>query len=63
MKEGAQTEFVDHGFMIETDKITTVIESSASFTLEYIDMIMTIRAKLRVLVPTARLEFRITEFS
>ena len=66
VKEGAQTEFVeDHGFMIETDKITTVIDPSASFTLEYIDMIMTIRAKLwRVLfVPTARLEFRITEFS
>ena len=66
VKEGAQTEFVeDHGFMIETDKITTVIDPSASFTLEYIDMIMTIRAKMwKVLfVPTARLEFRITEFS
>ena len=30
--------------MIETDKITTVIDPAASFTLEYLDMIMTIRA-------------------
>ena len=66
VEEGAQTEFVeDHGFMIETDKISTVIDPSASFTLEYIDMIMTIRAKRWsvLFVPTARLEFRITEFS
>lgn len=65
-KEGPQTEFVeDHGFLIETDKIGTVIDPRASFTLEYLDMIMTIRAKgWKVLfVPTARLEFRITEFS
>jgi len=65
-KEGPQTEFVeDHGFLIETDKISTVIDPQASFTLEYLDMIMTIRAnKWNVLfVPTARLEFRITEFS
>lgn len=65
-QEGPQTEFVeDHGFLIETDKIGTVIDPRASFTLEYLDMIMTIRAKgWKVLfVPTARLEFRITEFS
>jgi len=66
LKEGDQTEFVeDHGFLIQTDKIKTIIDPSASFTLEYLDMIMTIRAnKWRALfVPTARLEFRITEFS
>jgi len=65
-KEGPQTDFVeDHGFLIETDKIGTVIDPKASFTLEYLDMIMTIRANnWKVLfVPTARLEFRITEFS
>merc|ERR1719230_1105573 len=65
-KEGDQTEFVeDHGFLIETDKIGTVIDPSASFTLEYLDMIMTIRANRwkALFVPTARLEFRITEFS
>jgi len=65
-KEGDQTEFVeDHGFLIETDKIGTIIDPSASFTLEYLDMIMTIRAKgwRALFVPTARLEFRITEFS
>jgi len=64
--EGPQTEFLeDHGFMIKTDKIKEVIDPRASFTLEYIDMIMTIRSnKWKVLfVPTARLEFRITEFS
>jgi len=64
--EGPQTEFLeDHGFMIKTDKIQEVIDPEASFTLEYIDMIMTIRSNnWKVLfVPTARLEFRITEFS
>jgi hypothetical protein len=44
-QEGPQTEFIeDHGFLIETDKIATVIDPKASFTLEYLDMIMTIRA-------------------
>ena len=65
-KEGEQSEFVeDHGFLIDTDKIKTVIDPAASFTLEYLDMIMTIRANSwKVLfVPTARLEFRVTEFS
>jgi len=65
-KEGDQTEFVeDHGFLLLTDKIKTIIDPAASFTLEYLDMIMTIRAnKWKALfVPTARLEFRITEFS
>jgi hypothetical protein len=64
--EGPQSEFLeDHGFMIETDKIRDVIDPHASYTLEYIDMIMTIRSHgWQVLfVPTARLEFRITEFS
>ena len=63
--EGPQSEFLeDHGFMIETDKIRDVIDPHASYTLEYIDMIMTIRSHgWQVLfVPTARLEFRITEF-
>jgi hypothetical protein len=66
LKEGDQTEFVeDHGFLIETDKISTVVDPKASFTLEYLDMIMTIRAKgwRALFVPSARLEFRITEFS
>merc|ERR1719460_3344646 len=65
-KEGDQTEFVeDHGFLVQTDAIARIIDPSASFTLEYLDMIMTIRANnWKVLfVPTARLEFRITEFS
>lgn len=65
-KEGEQHDFIeDHGFLIQTDKIKTVIDPSASFTLEYLDMIMTIRANnWKVLfVPSARLEFRITEFS
>jgi hypothetical protein len=65
-EEAEQSEFIeDHGFMIETDKVTTVVDPRASFTLEYLDMIMTLRSNAwKVLfVPTARLEFRITEFS
>merc|ERR1719502_1663382 len=43
--EGPQDEFLeDHGFMIESDKISSVIDPNASYTLEYIDMIMTIRS-------------------
>ena len=66
LQEGEQTEFVeDHGFLIRTDKVRTVVDPSAAFTLEYLDMILTLRAKgwRAVFVPTARLEFRITEFS
>ena len=52
--EGPQDEFLeDHGFMIETDKIKDVIDPHASYTLEYIDMIMSIRAnnfRVRTLV-------------
>lgn len=65
-EEGDQSEFLeDHGFLIETDKIIDVVDPGASFTLEYIDMIMSIRShNWKVLfVPTSRLEFRITEFS
>eukprot|EP00947_MAST-08B_sp_MAST-8B-sp1_P001559 g1559.t1 len=64
--EAAQTEFLeDHGFLIETSKIAATIDPHASYTLEYLDMIMSIRSNAwKVLfVPTARLEFRITEFS
>lgn len=64
--EGEQTDFLeDHGFLIETDKIGDVIDPDASFTMEYLDMIMTIMANnwKVLLVPTSRLEFRITEFS
>ena len=55
----------DHGFLIESDKTETVIDPHASFTMEYLDMIMTIKSNAWkvLLVPTARLEFRITEFS
>lgn len=66
LEEGPQSEFLeDHGFMVETDKISAIIDPHASYTLEYIDMIMTIRSNgwMVLFVPTARLEFRITEFS
>jgi hypothetical protein len=51
--------------LIDSDKIAGLVDPYASYTLEYIDMMMTIMAnKWKVLfVPTARLEFRITEFS
>jgi hypothetical protein len=64
--EGEQVNFLeDHGFLIESDKTATVIDPHASFTMEYLDMIMTIKSNAWkvLLVPTARLEFRITEFS
>lgn len=64
--EGEQEDFLeDHGFLIQTDKITTIIDPSASYTLEYIDMILSLKSRdWKVLfVPTARLEFRIAEFS
>ena len=64
--EGEQVNFLeDHGFLIESDKTETVIDPHASFTMEYLDMIMTIKSNAWkvLLVPTARLEFRITEFS
>jgi hypothetical protein len=35
---------LSQGFLIQTDVINRVIDPSASFTLEYLDMIMTIRA-------------------
>jgi len=66
LEEGEQKEFLeDHGFLIDTDKIERVIDPNASMTMEYLDMIMSIKSNdwKVLLVPTARLEFRITEFS
>jgi hypothetical protein len=65
-EEGEQEDFLeDHGFLMDSDKIAQLVDPYASYTLEYIDMIMTIRANgWKVLfTPNARLEFRITEFS
>ena len=65
MKETDQTEFLeDHGFLIRSEYITKVIDPYASFTLEYLDMILNIRRinKKVIFVPSARLEFRVTEF-
>jgi hypothetical protein len=64
--EEEQADFLeDHGFLIETDKISQVVDAEASYTLEYVDMILSLKQKgWKVLfVPTARLEFRIAEFS
>ncbi|KAJ1455766.1 hypothetical protein M885DRAFT_518940 [Pelagophyceae sp. CCMP2097] len=64
--EEEQADFLeDHGFLIETDKISEVVDAEASYTLEYVDMILSLKQKgWKVLfVPTARLEFRIAEFS
>eukprot|EP01047_Picozoa_sp_COSAG01_P019946 COSAG01_NODE_1123_length_11617_cov_13.832769_8_plen_1297_part_00 len=66
LPESDQDDFLeDHGFLIDTDKIDKVIDPSASYTMEYLDMIFSLKShNLKVLfVPTARLEFRITEFS
>ena len=57
--EGPQMDFLeDHGFLIETDKIAAVIDPHGSYTLEYLDMIMSIRSnnwKVRVYTPQAAL--------
>jgi hypothetical protein len=45
LAEEEQTEFLeDHGFLIDTDKISTVIDPNASMTMEYLDMIMSIKS-------------------
>ena len=62
LPEGEQADFVeDHGFLIRTDRIAAVVDPSASFTLEYLDMILAVRARLARFVPTARLEFRVAD--
>lgn len=65
LSEGEQTEFLeDHGFLIKSKYILDVIDDQASFTLEYLDMILNLRNinKKVVFVPSAALEFRVTQF-
>ncbi len=64
--EGDQTDFLeDHGFVVRTAAIGDLVDPHAAYTLEYLDMILSLKAQDRrvVFVPTARLEFRIAEFS
>ena len=64
--EGDQTDFLeDHGFVVRTSAIGDLVDPHAAYTLEYLDMILSLKAQNRrvVFVPTARLEFRIAEFS
>ena len=66
LEEGDQADFLeDHGFLIKTSAISTVVDPTASYTLEYVDMILSLKSQnfKVVFVPTARLEFRIAEFS
>lgn len=66
LKEEEQVGFLeDHGFVIRWDEIKTAIDPSASFTMEYLDMIMSINAEGHkvLFVPTARLEFNIYDFT
>ncbi len=65
IQESEQTEFLeDHGFLIKTKYIRQVVDPNASFTLEYLDMILNLRRikKKIIFVPSARLEFRVTKF-
>ena len=65
LSEDEQTEFLeDHGFLIKSSYILDVIDDKASFTLEYLDMILNLRNinKKVVFVPSAALEFRVTQF-
>lgn len=44
LEEGDQSEFLeDHGFLIKSTYILDVVDDQASFTLEYLDMILNIR--------------------
>ena len=64
--EGDQTDFLeDHGFVVRTAAIGDLVDPHAAYTLEYLDMILSLKAQNRrvVFVPTARLEFRIAEVS
>jgi len=64
--EGDQTDFLeDHGFVVRAAAIGDLVDPHAAYTLEYLDMILSLKAQNRrvVFVPTARLEFRIAEFS
>ena len=51
--------------MVRTAAIGDLVDPHAAYTLEYLDMILSLKAQNRrvVFVPTARLEFRIAEFS
>mmetsp|Transcript_105656 Transcript_105656/g.303663 ORF Transcript_105656/g.303663 Transcript_105656/m.303663 type:complete len:607 (+) Transcript_105656:57-1877(+) len=61
-KEGPQVDFLeDHAFMARTDRYHEMLDPSGSFTLEYMDMILNMRARNTSAwyVPTARCIFEV----
>ncbi|CAE8582169.1 unnamed protein product [Polarella glacialis] len=61
-KEGPQVDFLeDHAFMARADRYHELLDPSGSFTLEYMDMILNMRARNTSAwyVPTARVLFNV----
>lgn len=56
---------IAYPLLLYPSAVSSIIDPDASMTMEYLDMIMSIKSNnwKVLLVPTARLEFRITEFS
>mmetsp|Transcript_3368 Transcript_3368/g.6294 ORF Transcript_3368/g.6294 Transcript_3368/m.6294 type:complete len:1254 (+) Transcript_3368:96-3857(+) len=61
-KQGKQIDFMeDHAFMMRTDMIETIVDPNAAFTMEYMDLQMSMRLHNATVwyVPSARVEFRV----
>lgn len=62
---GPQNDFIeDHAFLVRSSLVRSVVDPAASFTMEYLDMILSIRGMgMHVTyVPAAQIEFRVTGF-
>eukprot|EP00954_Amorphochlora_amoebiformis_P026601 1380323-Amorphochlora_amoeboformis.AAC.1 len=61
-KQGKQIDFMeDHAFLMRTDMIETIVDPNAAFTMEYMDLQMSMRLHNATVwyVPSARVEFRV----
>eukprot|EP00466_Bigelowiella_natans_P019272 jgi/Bigna1/85697/estExt_fgenesh1_pg.C_50247 len=61
-KQGKQIDFLeDHAFMMRTEMIETIVDPNAAFTMEYMDLQMSMRMNNATVwyVPSARVEFRV----
>ena len=60
--QGKQIDFLeDHAFMMRSEMITTIVDPNAAFTMEYMDLQMSMRLHNATVwyVPSARVEFRV----
>jgi len=61
-KEGVQKNFLeDHAFLIKTNLVEDVVDPGAAFTLEYMDLQLSVRAMNYTVwfTPSSRVEFRV----